>query len=149
VKKFAFRLQRVLHLREIHEKLRLGEFGREQQVLMDEESRLKLFQGERESQISETRTVRAQPFSIWSQGINCRYLQRIGHVVEYQQTRVVTQEQAVEKARARYTEARRDTRVLEILREKKIDEWKRESLLDEAKVLDEVGSRTSALEETC
>lgn len=149
MKKFAFRLQRVLKLRETHEKLRRGEFGREQQRLMDEQSRLEFFRSERELQMCEARVVREQPFSIWSQGISCRYLHRIGHVVEYQQSRVQNQEHAVEGARTRYTEARRDTRILEILREKKMDEWKREYLLDEGKLLDEVGSRTSALEETC
>ncbi|HEY3295746.1 MAG TPA: flagellar export protein FliJ [bacterium] len=149
MKKFTFRLQKVLALREAREKLRLGEFGREQQKLQDEQARLELFQTEREMQIRDTRSVREQPFSAWSQGISTRYMQRIGRVVDFQQTRVQTQEQALEQARHRYTEARRDTRILEMLREKKVDEWTRENLLDEAKVLDEVGSRNSQPEETC
>jgi len=149
MKKFAFRLQRVLKLREAHEKLRLGEFGFEQKRLLDEQSRLELFQGERELQIRDARSEQAQPFSVWSRWINGRYLERIGRVVEFQETRVQTQEQMVTVARNRYTEARRDTRILEMLREKKMDEWTRETLRDEAKTLDEVGSRKTDAEETC
>jgi len=144
MKKFQFRLQRVLKLREANEKLKLGELGREQQRLMDEQTRLELFQGEKELQIRETRAVREQPFSVWAQGINHRYLQRIGRVVEYQQTRVNEQKSAVEEARVTYTEARRETRVLEMLRDKKKEEWTREVLSEEAKELDEVGSRRFA-----
>jgi flagellar FliJ protein len=141
MKKFAFRLERVLKLREAREKMRLGEFGQEQKKLADEQTRLNLFRDERENQIRETKTVREKPFSIWSQGINCRYLQRIERVVEFQQVRVQSQQQAVEQARSKYTEARRDTRILEMLREKKVDEWARETLLDEAKTLDEAAAR--------
>jgi flagellar protein FliJ len=149
VKKFVFRLQRVLKLREAHEKQRLGEFGREQQRLMEEENKLKLFRTEREMQINEARAERTEPFSAWSQGVSHRYLLRIGNVVDFQQTRVQNQEQSVTRARLRYMDARRDTRILEILREKKTDEWRAESLSEEAKVLDEVGSRKAGGEETC
>jgi flagellar FliJ protein len=148
VKKFAFRLQRVLKLREANEKLKLGEFGREQQKLMDEQTRLRLFEGERDFQLHEVRTARQKEFSVWSQGNGCRYLQRIGRVVEFQSMRVEDQQQSVLHARQIYLDARRDTRVLEMLREKKREEWQVETLLEEGKVLDEIGSRKPDGEES-
>jgi flagellar FliJ protein len=141
MKKFAFRLQRVLDLREAQEKVRLGQLGAEQQRLNQEMQKLDVFKGEQVLQLQEARTGRMAPFSVWSQSQDCRYLGRISRVIDYQTGRVNVQKQSVEIARVNYVEARKDTRVLETLREKKMDEWKLERLREEGNILDEVGSR--------
>jgi len=69
-------------------------------------------------------------------------------VVEFQTARVEDQQRSVHQARDRYLDARRDTRILERLREKKREEWQVETLLEEGKVLDEVGSRKPSGEES-
>jgi flagellar export protein FliJ len=147
VKKFAFRLQRVLDIRAAREKLKLADFGREQQRLASEQEKLDLFTGEQELQFAQMRASATEPFAAWSQHTNCRYLQRIGRVIEFQEGRVEAQTQAVEGARGRYIEARRDTQALEKLRETHFREWKGEWLRDEARTLDEVGSRKRASSE--
>jgi flagellar export protein FliJ len=141
VKKFAFRLQRVLDIREAREKLKLAELGREQQRLLAEQQKLRLFETEKENQVSEIRQERSEPFKIWMQTTSQRYLQRVARVVEFQHGRVEEQNVAVVTARDHYVEARRETNVMERLREIKKDEWTHEGLLEEGKVLDEVGSR--------
>jgi flagellar protein FliJ len=144
MKKFAFRLKRVLDLRVAHEKMKLADFGREQQALRSESEKLALFQTEAESQFAEIRADRAAPFAVWNQNVNGRYLARIGRVVEFQSQRVRQQECSVETARLIYLDARRDTRVLEKLRETQWQDWNVESLREENNVLDEVGGRRKA-----
>ncbi len=147
MKKFAFRLQRVLDIRAAREKIKLAEFGREQQRLVAEREKLELFTGEKELQLAEMQASVSEPFAAWAQHTNCRYLQRIGRVIEFQAGRVEAQSEAVEGARGRYVAARRDTQALEKLRETHFRDWTVESLRDEGRILDEVGSRKRASSE--
>lgn len=141
MKTFRFRLQRLRDLREAREKDKLTEFGREQRQLGLEEQRLTMFQDEASQQLEEMRVERNQPFAVWGQTASVRYLSRVDHVIDYQSARVAEQGRAVEQARNRFLDARRETEVLDRLREKHFDQWKRDSLREEGKVLDEIGSR--------
>jgi flagellar FliJ protein len=141
MKRFVFRLQRILELRQAREKASLAELGRELQRLTQENQKLDLFRGEEEAQINETRAGRAEPFTAWSQTTNVRYLQRVGRAIEFQTNTVRHQGRSVDAARNRFHERKRDTQVLDQLREKKRDEWRTDALREEAKILDEVGSR--------
>jgi flagellar export protein FliJ len=141
MKKFNFRLQRILDIKAAKEKLKLAELGQEQQRLTAEQQKLDMFSREKETQVGEIRNERQEPFEVWKQTIGHRYLQRVARVVEFQHGRVQEQTTAVATARNRYVEAHRETDVMERLREIKKDEWKHEVLIDEGKVLDEVGSR--------
>lgn len=141
MKAFRFRLQRVRDLREAREKDKLTEFGREQRKLGLEQERLMMFRDEAAQQIAEMRGERRAPFPVWEQRASLNYLGRVDRVIEYQTTRVDEQGQAVEQSRERYLEARRETEVLERLREKHFDQWRRDLLREEGKILDEIGSR--------
>jgi len=141
MKRFAFRLQKILELRQAREKESLAQLGRELQRLTQENQKLDLFRGEQETQIRETRASRAESFTAWAQTANVRYLQRVGRAIEFQTHTVCQQEKSVSAARSRFHERKRDTQVLDQLREKKRDEWRADSLREEAKILDEVGSR--------
>jgi len=141
VKAFRFRLQRVRDLREAREKDRLTEFGREQRKLGLEKERLTMFRDEAAQQIAEMRGERGEPFPVWAQRVSLSYLGRVDRVIEYQTARVDEQGRTVEQSRERYLEARRETEVLERLREKHFDQWQRDLRREEGKVLDEIGSR--------
>jgi flagellar export protein FliJ len=141
MKKFSFRLQRILDLRGAREKQRLSEFGQQQQILKREHDKLDLFHGEQQAQLEEMQLSRAQEFAAWSFQAGQRYVVRIGRVLEMQTQRVHGQEKAVEAARETYLAARRDTSVLEHLRERRREEWEKMIVQEEGKVLDEVGLR--------
>jgi flagellar FliJ protein len=141
MKRFVFRLQRILELRQAREKASLAELGRELHRLRQENQKLDLFRGELEVQINETRTARADSFAAWTQAVNARYLRRVDRAIEFQTDTVARQERSVEAARSRFHERKRDTKVLDQLRDKKRDEWWTDVLREEAKALDEVGSR--------
>jgi flagellar protein FliJ len=147
LKKFAFRLQKVLDVRHLHEKEKLGLLGREQKILETEEYKLDLFRRETETHITSVRIEQAQPFKVWSQNLNQSYMRRIKGVVEYQQGQVRNQMQMVETARIRYIEARRDTKTIEQIKEKRHEEWKQEIAREETIQLDEFASRSHAVKE--
>jgi flagellar FliJ protein len=141
MKRFAFRLQRILELRRAREQASLAELGRQLQRLTQENQKLDLFRGEQNTQLDEVRAGRAEAFTAWTQAANARYLQRVGRAIEFQTHAVHQQERSVAAARSRFHERKRDTEVLDQLREKRRDEWRTEELREEAKILDEVASR--------
>jgi flagellar FliJ protein len=141
MKKFSFRLQKVLDLREAVERKKLGEFGSEQIRLDHEKEKLGLFCREEETHVQAVRTEQAQPFRVWTQKANHQYLKRIEWVIEFQEGQVQTQTRAVATARLNYIEARRDTRTIEQLRTQKLQEWTIESSREEDKMLDEFAGR--------
>ena len=71
-----------------------------------------------------------------------KYLERLDRVIDYQKGAVTNQEESVSVARGSYVKAHRDTESLEKIHEKKINEWKAETIRDEGHVLDEHGMRT-------
>lgn len=141
MKAFKFRLQRLRDLREAREKDKLREFGREQRRLGVEEQRLTMFRGEAAQQMADMRDERNQPFAVWGQRASVSYLSRVDRVIDYQAGRVAEQERVAAQARNRFLEARRETEILERLREKHFDQWRRDALREEGKILDEIGSR--------
>ena len=142
MKKFAFRLQKVLDVHKLHEREKLGMLGKEQNLLEMEKMKLELFRRETETHIDSVRAEQGQPFKIWSQNLNQSYSRRIRGIVEYQQGQVVRQHQAVENARTHYIEARRDTKKIEQIKEKRFDDWKKDFDREETNMLDEFASRS-------
>jgi flagellar protein FliJ len=142
LKKFAFRLQKVLDVNRIHEKEKLGLLGKEQQVLEQEKQKLELFHRETENHINTVRAEQSQPFRVWTQNLNYSYTRRINGIVEFQTGQVENQLQMVETARLRYIEARKNTKTIEQLREKRYDEWLQDIGREETKQLDEFASRS-------
>jgi flagellar FliJ protein len=139
MKKFAFRLKRVLDIRRTPEQLKLTAFGSEQRKLSVEEKKLNLFQSEATSQTLQMRTEQTAPFAAWMKNGNARYLKRISHAVDFQTRAVTNQKKTVEDARTDYLDARRRTQSIEHLRDKQHEEWRMEDLRDESKQLDEFG----------
>jgi len=141
MKKFSFRLQRVLDLRTIQEKARLSELGRERSRLDAENEKLQVFAGEADDQITQMRMEQASPFRTWVRQTNHAYLGRVKRVVDFQRTVVNHQSEAVESAREKYVDAHRHTQSLEKFHDKRRSEWKAESVREEGKQLDEHAAR--------
>jgi flagellar FliJ protein len=142
MKKFKFRLQRILDIRTVQEKVKFTMLGQQRIKLEKEQVKLDLFEKESASQIDQIRSEKTQPFKAWSQQANMQYLKRLDRVIAYQKGAVENQEEAVARARGNYVKAHRDTESLEKIQEKKQNEWKTETLREEGLVLDEHGSRT-------
>jgi flagellar export protein FliJ len=142
MKKFRFRLQRVLDIRTVQEKMKLTALGQERIKLEGEQHKLDVFVRESNAQIEQIRQEQSQPFRNWTQQANSRYLKRLDRVIHFQKRAVGEQEKQVLRARGNYEKAHRDTESLEKVHEKKINEWKSEINREECIELDEHGTRS-------
>jgi flagellar export protein FliJ len=148
LKKFDFRLRRVLDIRALQEKVKLTELGRERSKLADEERKLELFKRESDSQLEQIRNEQSREFPTWSQQANLRYLTRLSNVIRFQQNSVSTQSDSVTRVRGEFTDARKRTESLERMQEKKLSEWKQDAIKEEGKRLDEHGARRQSTGES-
>lgn len=137
MKKFRFRLDRVLDVRKVRQREKLGRLGAETRKLDTEQDKMRIFVNEAGSQTEAVRLEQAQPFTAWVHCSNHRYLDRVRRVIDFQREVVNAQERQVQMARNEYIEARRDTKVLEKLKESKLSVWKQEAEREEIKTLDE------------
>jgi flagellar export protein FliJ len=142
MKKFKFRLQRVLDIRTVQEKAKLTALGQERIKLDSEQRKLDIFVRESGAQIEQIRQEQSQPFRCWTQQTNSRYLKRLDRVIQFQKNAVNEQEKQVLRARSKYEKAHRDTESLEKVHDKKVDEWKLEVNREECIELDEHGTRS-------
>jgi flagellar FliJ protein len=134
MKRFAFRLQRVLDIRSRIRDERRQELGARQAELQREEALL----AELEAELLLARIEEGGTYSASELQMVGAYAIRLRSQIERQLVRIEGAKQAVEEARARYIEATKDTQVLEKLREKRREEYTQEVLLEEGRNLDEV-----------
>ncbi|MBU1706710.1 flagellar export protein FliJ [bacterium] len=148
MKKFLFRLQKVLDVRRIHER-------REQEVLQkairkrhEEEKRLELLEKEVEDIQRVMRENQQNVFEAWVHTADLRYRNRVENAKTVQTGRIHDASQQEEERRNIFTEARRQTRVLEKLRELRQSDWQRDASRYEDKLLDEIAAHTRNLRRT-
>lgn len=134
MKRFAFRLQRVLDIRSRIRDERRQELGARQAELQREEALL----AELEAELLLARIEEGGTYSASELQMVGAYAIRLRSQIERQLVRIEGAKQAVEEARVRYIEATKDTQVLEKLREKRREEYTQEVLLEEGRNLDEV-----------
>ncbi len=133
MKRFNFRLQRVLEIRErfrdeMRQELvqRNFERDRERNILAD------LDQEFLRSKVEEGGTYSASEMVLVGD-----YSARLQEQIEQQRVRVLAAEQAAEQARERYIEASKESQALEKLKEKRRQEYVEQTLKEEGAQLDE------------
>lgn len=134
MKRFAFRLQRILDLRErIRDErrqelvARRAEYEQQMAILLDIERELS------RDFVEAAGTYSASGFLLAG-----AYVARLRAKRVEQQSRVSAAEQAMEQARMLYIEASRDAQALERLKERRKEEHLEASLREEGQMLDEV-----------
>lgn len=141
MKRFRFAFERLLKLRKSQVEMRSAELGQERLKLDQEMHKLKLFRSEADAQVAEMRTARLDSFCAGDQCVGAKYLARVGRVIDFQQGAVGRQQSRVEVAQARLIGARRDTQIMEKLKDKKQAEWQAVTSREETAQLDEIGVR--------
>ncbi|MGL5255326.1 MAG: flagellar export protein FliJ [Brevinema sp.] len=139
MKKFQFRLQRILDLREKLEeeqKLKLAAAAAAYQELIQQQDRL--YQYAKEARETSSQKMAAGLVDI-------ELLQRADQLfleaqqLEIQQKPLIEQAQRrMEKERNEYFRLQRDKKAVELLREKRLKEYKQEELREETRILDEI-----------
>jgi len=134
VKKFKFRLQRVLDVRnrardERRQELVTANLAYEEAVQhLEELRRLAL-----EQRVSDGGTYSASDLVMFG-----AYAKRLAHEIELQVEQVKVAAKAAEQARERYVDASKDARALEMLEVKRRSEYDEVVLKEEGKFLDEL-----------
>lgn len=145
MKRFKFRLERILHYRNIvrDEKRRVLALAVER--LRVEREQLVRLEQEFAANTIEGLVLREQELAM-----RAMYAARLREEIARQRERIATAEEEVLKARAEYIEASKEAKALTTLRERKLTEYKEEIEKEDGKFLDELmiqGSRKRALAE--
>jgi flagellar FliJ protein len=134
MKRFTFSLEKVLELRRWSEQEAKQELGRAVGILNGLERRI-------EELAVERYKAAAEQFSPGNSAAVIRqytlYLLRLDGVTEELLKEAALAAQKVEEAREFFLEASRELKVMEKLREKREKEYNKETLAEEAKMLDE------------
>jgi len=140
MRRFRFRLQRVLDLRvqirdEARQELVLRNAERDQQIyilaqLQDEFLQLGLVTGGMYSASDISRLA--------------AYAERLTIAIDRQKVLVAEAIKAAEEAQERYIEASKEAKTLEMLRDKKLEEFRIEELREEGALLDELAVQKAA-----
>lgn len=137
MKKFRFRLESVLRVRTLRqeEALRaLGEAQRRYQAEMNEKARL---QGELLRAFEAREGIATQAMTSVDLSLAHDYVVGGKHRIIRQEQAIFRAQKGVEKALRAYLQCRRQTRMIETLREKDYAEFKKERAKREQKLLDE------------
>lgn len=140
MKRFRFRLQRILDIRErIRDEAR-QELGRRNAELQHEQSVLRGLEAELEA-LEKRRDgiVTAEEFLMTG-----AYAVRVQGLIQQQYVKIEDARKRVVEAQERYIQANKDARALEMLKEKKQEAYNEEALKEEVNRLDEVATQRAA-----
>ena len=138
MKRFRFRLERVLGLKKRAEKAARLELGRALSALaaarkrLEESERACALLEEEEGRLSAEGRIGALPLQRALLSYARAFREKAGE-------EAAAAERELEKAREEWREAKKEARSLEILRERAYRTWREEALKEEARELDEIG----------
>jgi flagellar FliJ protein len=135
MKRFSFNMEKVLSLRKFREQETKIELGRAVGALAEIENSIKRTAAERLHAAGERFSGgnEAPDILAWD-----NYITRLDQEAEKLTEDAARAEMVVEEKRGLYLEASRERKVIEKLREKKEKEYRRETLAEETKELDDI-----------
>lgn len=145
MKKFRFRLQKVLDVRRVHERQQREKLHSAIRRRHAEEKRLGVLKKEVRDIIQVMRENQKAAFEVWTYTADARYRMRMEEAKEAQMGRIHDSAQHEDAERQVFVGARRRTRVLERLRELRHKDWEREASREEDKHLDEIATHAHNL----
>jgi flagellar protein FliJ len=138
MKKFKFRLERVLEYRERIRMDRRNELMQARHMLSEAVRKLQELEAEALANADGDGTRPVHEFVL-----RADYRRRLRTEMALQRERIIEAERVVDAAQARYVEASRDARALDMLKEKKRAEYSEQLMLHEINVLDEMTTQRS------
>jgi flagellar export protein FliJ len=141
VKRFRFRFQPILTVKERLEEARRASLGEAVAVLNYERERLADLQRVRDTYRRASATPAVARLDTTVLGLGAGYLQRLRGEIGAQEQRIRQVEAVVEERRQRLALAARERRTYEILRDQARARHRDEQLQGERRVLDEIGEQ--------
>lgn len=134
MKRFSFRLQRVLRLRCLEREEAQRVLAQRNQELMNEQGRLNWLEQEfLRNEVTANTILPVQNLILIGD-----YARRLRASIEHQIQQVAAAQQRVEEARTAYLEKAKEAKGLEMLREKRLTEHRQELLKEDERFLDEL-----------
>ncbi len=141
MKRFRFRFQPILTVKERLEEARRASLGEAVAVLNYERDRLADLQRMRDTYRQASATPAAARLDAVVLGLGAGYLQRLRGEIGAQEQRIRQVEAVVEERRQRLAVAARERRTYEILREQARARHREEQQQSERRLLDEIGEQ--------
>jgi flagellar FliJ protein len=141
LKRFQFRFQRILEIKERIEEVQKIALGEVVAVLNQEQDRLDRLEKTRTAYRLASSTLPVARLDPSLLGINESYLLRLQREILEQRQRLAEAAARVEKQRAVLVEVTKQRRVYETLKESAVEEYEKESKRQERIELDEIGGQ--------
>ena len=140
-KRFQFPLQTLLRQRELMEERRKRELAEILRQIDEERLRLEDFRKEREAVQDDLNTVYREAGRFHEVGDVMRYMATVDREIHLSGERLRALEAEADKRRMALVVAQRERRVVELVKERKFEEWKYEVARDEQKRVDDMAVR--------
>ena len=140
--KFKYRMQNVLNIKEKLEEQAKNEFAAARRRLDDEEEKLEELKQRKAGYEEEGRRLRMSALNILDLTDNKNAIDTMDEYIALQQIEVNKAAALLEEARIKLTEAMKEAKIHNRLREKAFEEFKKEINAQESKEIDELTSYT-------
>ena len=140
--KFRYRMQSILNIKYQLENQAKMDLGRAQVRLMEEEEKLQTLIDRKEAYLEEGRRMRSKTLHVSELRDNSNAVSVMDEMIDRQKEQVAKAEDAVEAARVRLQEVMQERKMHERLKEKALEQFRREENAAEFKSVDELTSYT-------
>ena len=140
--KFRYRMQSILNIKYQLENQAKMDLGRAQVRLMEEQKKLQTLIDRKEAYLEEGRRMRSKTLHVSELRDNSNAVSVMDEMIDRQKEQVAKAEEAVEAARVRLQEVMQERKMHERLKEKALEQFRREENAAEFKSVDELTSYT-------
>ena len=140
--KVRYRMQSILNIKYQLENQAKMDLGRAQVRLMEEEEKLQTLIDRKEAYLEEGRRMRSKMLHVSELRDNSNAVSVMDEMIDRQKEQVAKAEEAVEAARVRLQEVMQERKMHERLKEKALEQFRREENAAEFKSVDELTSYT-------
>lgn len=140
--KFRYRMQSILNIKYQLENQAKMDLGRAQVRLMEEEEKLQALIDRKEAYLEEGQQMRSKTLHVSELRDNSNAVSVMDEIIDRQEEQVARAEEDVEAARVRLQEVMQERKMHERLKEKALEQFKREENAAEFKAVDELTSYT-------
>jgi flagellar FliJ protein len=137
---FRFRLENVLRYRKLIEEIKEKELASIRAQIHRQKQKIELLEKEHTNIINELKLMKQKTFDLSAVRIYQSYLSFLKRRIMYEKDVLALLYQKEKKKLEEYIEARKNTRVLERLKERRFAQWQYEVDREEQKFLDDIGA---------
>jgi len=143
MKQFQFRLQKVMETTQIKEEIKKRELAKAMKMLRDNEAQLETLLGELEEHISHIESChKRSTLKVSELSHLSGYMEKLGQEILAQTKKIAQLADEARVYREKLLEITKDKKVLERLKDKKYEEFKKKLRSMEQKFMDEVSTRS-------